>query len=120
MSPIPKSRTEPVDARPLRELIDPVVDRTVPAARTINDRRSALRFRCDLPGTLHIRGTEHPVVCSDLGYSGMCVVSGMEIQPTPGDRVTVDVQHERVLYREDFTIVACKPAAQGTTLHLSL
>lgn len=110
--------TSSMGCRPIRELVCPHIDEPVGAGQAGKERRRTYRYARRLPGTLVVDGMEHPVTCIDIGYGGMRVLVSGRMPLPVGERVVTRIRQGDQLYQDQLSVVACKPAAAETVIHL--
>lgn len=108
------------DNRPLRELIRPEIETPLPLTHVSVERRQQKRYHRCLLGSMTVGEERFPIACVDVSYGGAQVVTPASTTLSPGDRVTVHINHGPRSFRDDFRIVQSDRIATGTALHLSL
>jgi hypothetical protein len=110
-----------VQRRPIRDLIDPRLERPV-GAIALGERRAAKRFSRSQPATMVWNGADYLVECRDISYVGMGLViySPCNQCPQPGEAVRIVVKQGDSLYEDEFTVVQIEPEGTGTLMHLKL
>ena len=112
--------------RPIRELICPDLEEPAGSAQereqsgVASERRKSHRYRRRLPGILVIDGSEHPVICCDIGYGGMRVIAPDAVRVAPGSRVVVRINLGTRSFTDELSVVNSEWTAEGTSMNLSL
>lgn len=109
--------TTTTTTRSVRTLLRPDVEQPIGHGHN-PERRQHPRFSRCLLGQMTL-GTDHiPVACVDVSMGGTQVVTPLQTDAKPGDRVTVNVQHVGDTYRDECTVISTHPINNGMACHL--
>jgi hypothetical protein len=106
--------------RPIRELIDFVVEGHLVHRRSQLERRRFLRYSRTFPATLVVDGAEHQAGCVDLSYGGARLMADADLEVRRGDRVQVRICRNGQSFQDRYSVVSAQNTGDGTSVHLTL